>query len=76
MKILGFPTIAGQDVPKANMSISSIVGIPSQHTSIISSWFVLVFSLPCDLTIIRIEFDILGILLDVIFLIIMVTTCK
>ena len=57
MKILGFPTIAGQDVPKANMSISSIVGIPSQHTSIISSWFVLVFSLPCDLKVVMIKFN-------------------
>ena len=57
MKILGFPTIAGQDVPKANMSISSIVGIPSQHTSMISSWFVLVFSLPCDLKVVMIKFN-------------------
>ena len=62
MKILGFPTIAGQDDPKANMSISSIVGIPSQHTSMISSWFVLVFSLPCDLTVIMMKFNILYIL--------------
>ena len=72
MKILGFPTIAGQDVPKANMSISSIVGIPSQHTSIISSWFVLVFSLPCDLTVIMIKFNIYAIL----YLLVMATTCK
>ena len=46
MKILGLPTIAGHEVPRANISMSSLVGIPSHWVSIISSWFVLVLNLP------------------------------
>ena len=62
MKILGLPTIAGHEVPRANISMSSLVGIPSHWVSIISSWFVLVFSLPCDLKVIMIKFSIVYIL--------------